>query len=66
MQINLTQTPAQSQSIMVTTFFEALSTNKTLSAPTRTILWDLYRLFALNTVENEGYECKTPKNPQEL
>ncbi|KAJ6082966.1 hypothetical protein N7467_007101 [Penicillium canescens] len=47
---------AQSQSIMVATFFEALSTNKTLSAPTRTTLWDLYRLFALNTMENEGYE----------
>ncbi|KAJ5749252.1 uncharacterized protein N7511_010948 [Penicillium nucicola] len=47
---------AQSQSIMVTTFFEALSTNKTLSAPIKPVLWDLYRLFALNTMENEGYE----------
>ncbi|KAJ6033914.1 uncharacterized protein N7446_007791 [Penicillium canescens] len=47
---------AQSQSIMVTTFFEALSTDKALSAPTRITLWDLYRLFALNTMENEGYE----------
>jgi acyl-CoA oxidase len=61
MQINLTQAPAQSQSIMVTTFFEALSTDKTLSAPTRTILWDLYRLFALNIMENDGYECMTSK-----
>jgi acyl-CoA oxidase len=65
MQINLTETPAQSQSIMVATFFEALSTDGALSAPTRTILWDLYRLFVLNTMENEGYECKT-SNPPEL
>ncbi|OQD89950.1 hypothetical protein PENANT_c002G11048 [Penicillium antarcticum] len=47
---------AQSQSIMVTTFFEALSADKTLSASIKTILWDLYRLFALNTMENEGYD----------
>jgi hypothetical protein len=43
---------------MVTTFFEALSNEETLSASIKSILWDLYRLFALNTMENEGYECK--------
>ncbi|KAJ5439609.1 uncharacterized protein N7458_010607 [Penicillium daleae] len=47
---------AQSQSILVATFFEALSTDNTLSNPAKTILWDLFRLFALYTMENEGYE----------
>ncbi|KAJ5793928.1 hypothetical protein N7457_000527 [Penicillium paradoxum] len=51
---------AQSQSIIVSTFFEALSTDTTLSAPVKATLWDLYRLFALYTMENEGYECKFP------
>ncbi|KAJ5577106.1 Acyl-CoA oxidase [Penicillium sp. DV-2018c] len=47
---------AQSQSILVATFFEAITTDKTLSTPTKTVLLDLYRLFALYTMENEGYE----------
>jgi acyl-CoA oxidase len=52
------KTTAQSQSIIVTTFFQALSNDTTLPIATKAILWDLYRLFALNTMENEGYECK--------
>jgi acyl-CoA oxidase len=53
----LTQT-AQSQSILVSTFFEALSIDKSLSGSNKTVMWDLYRLFALYTMENEGFECK--------
>ena len=49
---------AQSQSILVSKFFEALSTDSTLSSSLKAILWDLYRLFALYTMENEGYDCK--------
>jgi len=51
---------AQSQSIIVATFFQALSSDKTLPVTTKAVLWDLYRLFALNTMENEAYECKVP------
>ncbi|KAJ5266915.1 hypothetical protein N7478_009723 [Penicillium angulare] len=47
---------AQSQSILVREFFEALSTNNTLSSSIKTIMWDVYRLFALYTMENDGYE----------
>ncbi|KAJ5924500.1 hypothetical protein N7466_008687 [Penicillium verhagenii] len=47
---------AQSQSILVTKFFEALSTDGSLPSSLKAILWDVYRLFALNTMENEGYE----------
>ncbi|KAJ5647967.1 hypothetical protein N7490_004339 [Penicillium lividum] len=47
---------AQSQSILVNRFFDALSTDATLSSSLRDTLWDVYRLFALNTMENEGYE----------
>ena len=49
---------AQSQSILVANFYEALSTDNTLPNSNKDILWDLYRLFALHTMENEGYECK--------
>ncbi|KAJ5539722.1 hypothetical protein N7513_008054 [Penicillium frequentans] len=47
---------AQSQSILVSKFFEALSTDITLSSSLKVILWSLYRLFALYTMENEGYD----------
>ncbi|KAJ5760483.1 hypothetical protein N7520_007639 [Penicillium odoratum] len=47
---------AQSQSILVNRFFDALSTDATLSSSLRDTLWDVYRLFALNTMENEGYD----------
>ncbi|KAJ5916641.1 hypothetical protein N7504_000656 [Penicillium tannophilum] len=47
---------AQSQSILVSKFFEALSTDITLSSSLKAILWDLYRLFALYTMESEGYD----------
>lgn len=39
-------------------FFDSLSTENALSEPTREVLWDLYRLFALHTMENDGYECE--------
>ncbi|CAG8908450.1 unnamed protein product [Penicillium egyptiacum] len=38
---------AQSESIIVATFFDALSNDKALSEPIKTVLWDCYRLFAL-------------------
>ncbi|KAJ5692906.1 Acyl-CoA oxidase [Penicillium macrosclerotiorum] len=47
---------AQSQSILVRSFFEALSADNTLSDPVKAVLWDLYRLFAFYTMENDGYE----------
>ncbi|KAJ5235111.1 uncharacterized protein N7469_004279 [Penicillium citrinum] len=47
---------AQSQYILVKTFFEALSTDNSLSNSTSSILWELFRLFALFTMENEGFE----------
>lgn len=49
---------AQSQYILVKTFFEALSTDNSLSNSTSSILWELFRLFALFTMENEGFECE--------
>lgn len=53
----LTPSSAQSQSILVSTFFEALTSDNTLPSPIKSVLWDLFRLFALYTMENEGYEC---------
>jgi acyl-CoA oxidase len=49
---------AQSQSMLVSMFFEGLSSDSTISRPTKAVLWDLYRLFALYTIQNESYECK--------
>ncbi|KAL5001038.1 acyl-CoA dehydrogenase/oxidase [Aspergillus recurvatus] len=50
---------AQSQSILVTQFCQALSSSTELSAGTKEVLWDLYRLFALFTLETEKYEFFT-------
>ncbi|KAJ5519659.1 Acyl-CoA oxidase [Penicillium fimorum] len=47
---------AQSESIIVATFFDALTNDKTLSTPIKTVLWDCYRLFALYSMENESFE----------
>ncbi|KAI2792798.1 hypothetical protein POX_b02841 [Penicillium oxalicum] len=47
---------AQSQLILVTTFFDALSAETSLEDSAKSKLWDLYRLFALTTMENEAYE----------
>ncbi|KAJ5103547.1 hypothetical protein N7532_004076 [Penicillium argentinense] len=47
---------AQSQSILVATFFEALSSDTSLSPPVKDIMWGLFRLFAFNTMENESFE----------
>jgi acyl-CoA oxidase len=30
--------------------------NKTLDSKTRPVLWDLFRLFALTSIENDGLE----------
>lgn len=51
---------AQSQSILVSTFFDALDSedNLSLSESLRRTLWDLFRLFALTTMETDSYECK--------
>lgn len=62
----LTPSLAQSQSIIVSTFFEALTSDNTLSGPLKSILWDLYRLFALYTMEGEGYECEDLQSPLSL
>ncbi|KAI9369542.1 acyl-CoA dehydrogenase/oxidase C-terminal [Aspergillus egyptiacus] len=50
---------AQSESILVTTFYEALNSNTDLPAPARAILWDLYRLFATFTLSAARYEFFT-------
>ncbi|KAL3437012.1 acyl-CoA dehydrogenase/oxidase C-terminal [Aspergillus tetrazonus] len=47
---------AQSQSILVTQFYNALNSDTELSAAVKDVLWDLYRLFSLSTVETEKYE----------
>ncbi|KAL4812733.1 acyl-CoA dehydrogenase/oxidase C-terminal [Aspergillus spinulosporus] len=47
---------AQSQSILVTQFYRSLSSDTELSAAVKDVLWDLYRLFSLSTLENEKYE----------
>ncbi|KAL1845759.1 hypothetical protein Plec18170_009562 [Paecilomyces lecythidis] len=47
---------AQSQSILVTTFLDALTTDTSLSSSVKTVLSELYRLFALYTIENNSYE----------
>ncbi|KAJ5684034.1 Acyl-CoA oxidase [Penicillium maclennaniae] len=47
---------AQSQSILVATFYESLSADNNLSSSNKGILWDLFRLFAFYTMENECYE----------
>ncbi|KAL4919229.1 acyl-CoA dehydrogenase/oxidase [Aspergillus aurantiobrunneus] len=52
-------TRAQSQSILVTQFYESLSANKDLSHSISRILWDLYRLFALFTLEADRYDFFT-------
>lgn len=49
---------AQSQSILVGTFYHALSNDTSLSSSLKSTMWDLYRLFALFTMENEGYDCQ--------
>ncbi|CAG8038847.1 unnamed protein product [Penicillium nalgiovense] len=55
-ELRATAMATQSESIIVTTFFDALSNDKTLSTPIKTVLWDCYRLFALYTMENESFE----------
>ncbi|KAL4905084.1 hypothetical protein BDW74DRAFT_152959 [Aspergillus multicolor] len=50
---------AQSQSILVTRFYNALRSNTDLSDLTKEVLWDLFRLFALFTLEGEKYEFFT-------
>ena len=50
---------AQSQSILVSTFCDALDfeNDRNLSEPLRRVLWDLFRLFALTTMEADSYDC---------
>ncbi|KAL6231200.1 hypothetical protein BDW75DRAFT_233810 [Aspergillus navahoensis] len=50
---------AQSQSILVTQFYQAICSSTELSTGTKEVLWDLYRLFALFTLETEKYEFFT-------
>ncbi|KAL4945271.1 hypothetical protein BDV06DRAFT_231432 [Aspergillus oleicola] len=50
---------AQSQSILVTQFYEALRTAKDLPSDTLAVLWNLYRLFALFTLQEARYEFFT-------
>ncbi|CAI7610250.1 unnamed protein product [Penicillium pancosmium] len=40
----------------VTKFFESLSTDNSLSGSTKSIMWELFRLFAFYTMEHEAFE----------
>ncbi|OJD13072.1 hypothetical protein AJ78_06429 [Emergomyces pasteurianus Ep9510] len=57
---------AHSQSILVINFYNAIkSDNNIPSAQTREVLWDVFRLFALSTMENEArefYSCGAVSN----
>ncbi|KAL2809081.1 acyl-CoA dehydrogenase/oxidase [Aspergillus granulosus] len=50
---------AQSQSILVTKFHNALASSTDLSPATRNILWDVFRLFASYTLDADRYEFFT-------
>jgi len=50
---------AHSQSILVSNFYDALKSDKEMSSPTRDVMWDLFRLFALSTMDTEGREFFT-------
>ncbi|RDW83650.1 uncharacterized protein DSM5745_03976 [Aspergillus mulundensis] len=57
---------AQSQCVLVTQFYLALTSNTDLSKPATDVLWDLYRLFALFTLEADRYEffaCNAASKP---
>jgi acyl-CoA oxidase len=49
---------AQSQSILVTKFYDALASNTDLPPTTCNIIWDVFRLFASYTLDTDRYECK--------
>ncbi|KAL3468954.1 acyl-CoA dehydrogenase/oxidase C-terminal [Aspergillus californicus] len=50
---------AQSQSILITNFYNALASSKDIPLSTRAGLWDLYRLFATFTIVQDRYEFFT-------
>ncbi|KAK2745917.1 hypothetical protein FQN57_003530 [Myotisia sp. PD_48] len=45
---------AQSQLILVTNFFNGISSASGMSETTRAVMWDLYRLYAWETMENNS------------
>jgi len=47
---------AHSQAILVANFYEAIRSESGLSEPIKEVLRCLYRLFALNSMENDGRE----------
>lgn len=47
---------AHSQSLLVTNFHAAISTNKHMSAPLKETMWRLFRLFAFNTMDTHARE----------
>ncbi|KAL3457029.1 acyl-CoA dehydrogenase/oxidase C-terminal [Aspergillus heterothallicus] len=50
---------AQSQSVLVTKFHDAVVSSTDLSPTTRNILWDVFRLFTSYTLEADRYEFFT-------
>ncbi|KAL2786977.1 acyl-CoA dehydrogenase/oxidase C-terminal [Aspergillus keveii] len=50
---------AQSQSILVTKFYDALASNTDLPPTTCNIIWDVFRLFASYTLDTDRYEFFT-------
>ena len=51
---------AQSQAILVSNFYRAISSAKGLSHASRDILTKLFRLFALYTMDCQARQCKAP------
>lgn len=49
---------AQSQAILVSNFYRAISSSSDLSPASRNILTKLFRLFALNTIDGQARQCK--------
>ncbi|MCJ1303780.1 hypothetical protein MMC08_006591 [Hypocenomyce scalaris] len=47
---------AQSQAVLVSNFHAALTSYTTLSPVTKSVLWDLFRLFSLHTMDLEARE----------
>lgn len=49
---------AQSLALLVEIFYDTLKSDQSLSPPIKTVMWDLYRLFAFENMERESYDCK--------
>ncbi|KAJ5527825.1 fatty-acyl coenzyme A oxidase (Pox1) [Penicillium frequentans] len=51
---------AQSLALLVEIFYDTLKSDHSLSPPIKTVMWDLYRLFAFENMERERHEFLSP------